>query len=484
MLFIDEEFFWYIIEFVIKTFREMKILEKYLLRTEEERKNVSEEKLGEYVKILSEMINCKTVFTENGENAKEYEKLYSVIDKAFPNIREKAERLTFGKGCFVYIIKGKNAKKNIMLMSHHDVVEGGEGWESDPFSATEKDGCLFGRGTIDTKTSIFAELAAAEELLSEGYDFEGINLYIGSSNNEETSGDGMVLATEYFKENGIYFDTVLDEGGAITEGMIPGVKCKSAMVAVHEKSRHVFRCRAEVSSKGHTSLNGSSTSSVEAIGKFVAEVSKKAPKIYKGNFYPEVKATFERHVPYMAFPMNVLFGNIGLFSPIIKKIMMGIPAASAMLSTGMFFTTASSGPDRNIQIRDKEAEVTLMLRCVREEDLYRGLEEIKAIGKKHGVEVEEIYHDYCRPTDFNGKAFALVEKLLHQNFPDVAVAPFLLTAATDARRFTDVAENIIRFAPVDLDKKQFPSIHGANENIRINNIGECVLFYKDFIKMV
>ena len=73
----------------------MKILEKYLLRTEAERKNVSEEKLGEYVKILSEMINCKTVFTENGENAKEYEKLYSVIDKAFPNSREKAERLTF-----------------------------------------------------------------------------------------------------------------------------------------------------------------------------------------------------------------------------------------------------------------------------------------------------------------------------------------------------------------------------------------------------
>ena len=75
-------------------------------------------------------------FEENGENAKEYEKLYSVIDKAFPNIREKAERLTFGKGCFVYIIKGKNAEKNIMLMSHHDVVEGCEGWESDPFAAT------------------------------------------------------------------------------------------------------------------------------------------------------------------------------------------------------------------------------------------------------------------------------------------------------------------------------------------------------------
>ena len=111
-----------------------------------ERKNVSAEKLGEYKKILSEMINCKTVFTENGENKAEFEKFYSVIEKNFPNISKKAEKLTFGSGCFFYVIKGKNAAKNILLMSHHDVVEGTPGWESDPFSATEKDGFLFGRG--------------------------------------------------------------------------------------------------------------------------------------------------------------------------------------------------------------------------------------------------------------------------------------------------------------------------------------------------
>ena len=459
-------------------------MKKHLLKTEAERKGVSSEKNEEYAKILSRLINCKTVFTENGENAAEFEKLYSEVEKSFPLVSQKAKRLTFGSGCFVYVIEGKNPTKNVMLMSHHDVVNGGDGWETEPFCATEKNGFLYGRGTIDTKTSIFAELMAAEELLSEGYDFEGINLYIGSSNNEETSGDGMVLATEYFKEQGIRFDTVLDEGGAITEGLIPGVKCKSAMVAVHEKSRHVFRCKAATSSKGHTSLNGSSSSAVENVAEFVAEVRKKCPSIYKANFYPEVKAAFEYHVPYMAFPMNVLFGNIAVFSPIIKKIMMGIPAASAMLATGMFFTTASSGPDRNIQIRDSEAEVTMMLRCVREDELYRGLEKIREIGKKYGVEVEEIYHDYCNPTDFNGGAFAVTEEILHENFPDVAVAPFLLTAATDARRFTDVADNIIRFAPVDLDKAQFASIHGANERIKIKNLGECVLFYKDFIKKI
>ena len=71
---------------------------------------------------------------------------------------------------------------------------------------------------------------------------------------------------------------------------------------------------------------------------------------------------------------------------------------------------------------------------------------------------------------------------MNENFPDVIVAPFLLTAGTDARRFTDVADSILRFAPIDLDKKQFASIHSANEHIKIKNIGECVLFYKEFVK--
>ena len=446
-----------------------------------ERKNVTREINGTYVQKLSQMVNCKTVWTHDGRYEAEFQRFYRVLDELFPNLAAKAKKLTFGGGCFFYVIEGKNAAKNILLMSHHDVVEGSDGWQTDPFKAEQKDGWLYGRGTIDTKTPLFAQLQAAEELLAEGCAFEGINLYIGSSNNEEVCGDGMVLATEYFKKEGIRFYAVVDEGGAITEGQIPGVKCKSAVVAVHEKSRHMFRCKAEIDTKGHGGFGGSKDSAVERLSRFITEVSDKKDKIYKGKFYPEVRATFERHVPYMSFPMNFLFGNISVFAPLIKKIMMGIPAASAMLSTGLSFTTVTAGDPRNPQTRAKTAETMMFLRCVREEDLYQGLEKIKAIGAKYGVTIEEVERDYCVPTDFEGEAYKTVEALLYENFPDVAVVPFLLTAGTDARRFTDIADHILRFAPIDLNKKQFATIHGDDEHIGIENIGECVVFYKDLI---
>ena len=457
-------------------------MKKRVLKPEENRKNATAQQNEKYCSILKQMVDCKTIHAPTDENKEEFLKFYRVLEENFPLLHEKAERLTFGGGCFVYRIQGENPRKRVMLMSHHDVVEGTEGWDTDPFCATVKDGALYGRGTIDTKTPLFAQLQACEELLEQGFDFAGLELFIGSSHNEEVSGDGMVLAAEYFRSQGIHLDVILDEGGAITSGMIPGVTGKSAMVAVHEKSRHVYRCVAKQGDKGHTGLTPNDDSVVARMAGFIREVTDS--KIYKGRFYPEIKGMFQNHAPYMTFPMNLLFGNLDLFAPIIKKIMLGIPQTKAMLSTGVTFTSVFAGNPDAPQFRAKEAETTMFLRCVREDDLYEGLEKIRAIGKKYGVEIEETLRDYCEPTDHTAPAFRQLEQVMAENFPDVVVAPFLLTAGTDARRFTGLADNILRFAPIDLDKAQFASIHGDNEHIKIQNIGQCVRFYADYIRAV
>lgn len=63
------------------------------------------------------------------------------------------------------------------------------------------DGKIWGRGTVDTKTSLFAELSAVEELLAEDFD-PACNLYIASGHNEEIFGDGIHEAVKYFEKQG------------------------------------------------------------------------------------------------------------------------------------------------------------------------------------------------------------------------------------------------------------------------------------------
>ena len=48
------------------------------------------------------------------------------------------------------------------ILAHLDIVPAGEGWLTDPFCMTEKDGYLFGRGVLDDKGPVAAALAAME----------------------------------------------------------------------------------------------------------------------------------------------------------------------------------------------------------------------------------------------------------------------------------------------------------------------------------
>ena len=438
--------------------------------------NFSDEEINAYADRLSEMIRCKTVSVKDSFDDTEFKKLRDTMEKLFPLVHEKAEKMTFSDDCWVYKIPGKDQSHNIMLMSHHDVVEVSGDWKYDGFSAYNEDGKMYGRGTVDTKTPLFAEFSAIEELLSEGFEPE-CNLYIASSHNEELGGDGIPKANEYFKKNGIVFDVILDEGGAIIEPPLGNMKCdKCAMIAVHEKGRFYLNLKA-TAQNAHASLtSASSNTPVERMSMFINEITTK--DIFIRRLNPQVTAMFTHLAPYCGFMMKLLFCNLWLFGPVIKKVMPSLNAQAG----GLIGTTCTFNEIKGSSA-DKLCTAKAFLRPVDENDFKLDLEKFKEIAAKYDITVEEPDgNEYHAPADMTKPQFEYTKECIAKVFPQYPASPFILPAGTDARTLTDVCPCVLRFAPIRLSKEQLASVHAENENIDLDAVAAAVAFYKEFVK--
>ena len=182
---------------------------------------------------LSKMIQIDTVKTDKLTQYEEFQKL---LENLYPNIYDKGEKVIIN-GSLLIKIKGKNSTlKPMLVMSHTDVVEADGEWKYPAFSGEIAEGCVWGRGTVDTKGSLCAFFEATEDLLKEGFIPES-DLYLASSIDEETMGEGAKSTVEYLKNNGVELGIVLDEGGAIVESPMVGLTGWYAMLGIMEKGQ-------------------------------------------------------------------------------------------------------------------------------------------------------------------------------------------------------------------------------------------------------
>ena len=86
----------------------------------------------------------------------------------------------------------------LCFAGHTDVVPTGplEQWSTDPFTPSERDGQLYGRGAADMKGSIAAFLAAVEAFLANHPDHAGSIAWLITSDEEGPAVDGTVKVVE------------------------------------------------------------------------------------------------------------------------------------------------------------------------------------------------------------------------------------------------------------------------------------------------
>ena len=122
-------------------------------------------------------------------------------------------------------------------MAHMDVVPADEveKWDEEPFSGIVKDDFIWGRGALDDKSSLISILESLEYLIS--IDFKpNRDIYISIGHDEENSGiNGNAVIAKTLKDEGIYFDMVLDEGSVISNGIVKGTTKPIGIIGIAEK---------------------------------------------------------------------------------------------------------------------------------------------------------------------------------------------------------------------------------------------------------
>jgi len=153
--------------------------------------------LARTVEILEKLISFPTVSTDSN-----LEMITYMADHlGHLGARVSSFSSPCGTKANLFATLGPEGDGGIVLSGHSDVVPvADQDWTTDPFTLTDRDGLLFGRGTCDMKGYIAAALAMAEE-------YAGLELtrpvHFAFTHDEETGCIGAQALVEELKAQGI-----------------------------------------------------------------------------------------------------------------------------------------------------------------------------------------------------------------------------------------------------------------------------------------
>ena len=427
---------------------------------------------------LGAMIRVSTVSRHEHEDLSDFYRFHQELEQLFPLLHANLEK-TVLNGTLLYRWPGRDsAKKPILFMGHQDVVPASDdGWSVPAYSGMEKDGCLYGRGALDCKSTMYVELQAVEELLSEGFT-PPCDVYLEYSINEETGGDGAAAAMRHLKEKGIELALVLDEGGAVIDKAVDGMDRPYAVIGVTEKGYMDLKITAR-GKGGHSSTPPRNTPAARLFA-FANEIERKRP--FQKKLLPEAVEMFNRMAPSFPFPMRLVLGNIWLFKPLLMALMPVVsPFGEAVMATTCCFTMMEGSGAANVI--PKEPYLVANLRTSVHQGCAESLVIMERYAKKHGLQIEVLLQRDASPvSNIHSPEYAYVEQCIRTHFPDVGIAPYVIMGGTDCRHFHALTENALRFAPVRMTSAQSASCHAVDENVTIPALAEGVRFFKLLLK--
>jgi carboxypeptidase PM20D1 len=436
---------------------------------------------------LARAIQIPTISYEDPEKSDtaKFLAFHDLLIELFPKSHAALKREVVNEFSLLYTWGGSNPElKPIILMSHMDVVPISPGTEGDwlhtPFSGDVADGFVWGRGTMDDKSGVLASLEAVEHLLAAGFAPKRTVILAFGHDEEIGGGNGAPKIVELLKSRGTNAEFVLDEGGSITQGIIPDVTRSVALIGVAEKGYMSLELSV-MQTGGHSSTPPRNT----AIGILSAAVARLEENQMPARIEGPSLQLFQNVGPHMPISRRVVFANLWFFRPVITSILSGSAATNATVRTTTATTIFESGDKANVL--PVNARSVVNFRILPGDSLDDVTAHVRRVVADDRIKIQQIgtANEAAPPCDPAAPAFKVVATTIRQVCGnDILVSPYLVVGATDSRYYYPISKNVYRFGALRMEPSDLERMHGTNERVSIENYAEAIRFYAQLIRNV
>jgi carboxypeptidase PM20D1 len=408
--------------------------------------------------------------------------LHALLEARFPRVHAELGRERVGEHSLLYTWPGSDPSlPPLLLMAHLDVVpvEPGteDGWTHPPFGGVVADGFVWGRGALDNKSGVMGTLEAVEMLLGEGFRPRRTVLLAYGHDEEVGGARGAVAIAALLEGRGVRPWMVLDEGGVVGAGLMPGVARPVALVGIAEKGFASVELTVETAG-GHSSMPPA-RGSIGRLGEAVRRLESSPPP---ARLEGPTLELFRRIGPELPVVQRAVFANLWLTRPLVLRTLSGTPSTNAMVRTTTAPTIFEAGTKENVL--PSRARAVVNFRILPGDSVAGVVEHVRRTVRDTLVRVRAMEGFASEPSTVSrtdGEPFALLERSIRQAIPDALVSPFLVVGGTDARHFHALSDAVFRFLPVRVDPEDLARLHGTDERVPVADYEAAIGFYRQLV---
>lgn len=431
-----------------------------------------------------ELLRIPTVSSVDEENVDwgVFATFRSALVKLYPLVHERLEVELVAGHALLIRWPGLSSGAPLVLMAHQDVVPADPAeWTTPPFSPTVfgegEDETIRARGAIDDKGALVAILEAVEALLADGFS-PARDVYLAFGHNEETAGDGAGAIVSVLDERGVRPGLVLDEGGAVVEGVLPGVTRPTAMIGVAE--RGVMTLTLTVAEAGG---HASTPPRMPATARLARAIDRLRRTPFRTRITPPVRAMFATAAQAAPPALAAVFRSLGWTGPVLSRALALLgPETNALVRTTAVVTELSGATGENVLATRARAVVNIRLLPG---DTVEGVtRHVRRAVRDDRVEVEVFRASNPSPVSpWRGEPWQRLSAAVRSALgDDVLATPYVQLGASDSRFFTAISEHVYRFTPFHLTRAERDCLHAPDERIRVQVWLRGIEFYRDLLR--